>query len=365
MLKSIKLLLEFIWCLWGVWFFYCFTQYPSQFDFYRGQIHYGMLFFIPFLCLFFSKVIGVFPAIAISYFIYQGVDIGFSRPSPYSFFGTMGAMQLDHAATHALLHVLIISLGVLLINIEYFKKILGAACIVNSLMILSEYNLDLPNGFLLNNGVDAIFVACTIPFLYKNNWKNFVLMCIPIAAIVVSKSSTPFFMLLGVLGVLSVHSLKIKLSKIIGPGLIICGIAYLAYPNLLGHSNRLETWQLMLTYWRDSFSLVFGSGIGTYWVLAPFIHQAVNGVVPEGVLTHFHNEYLQVLFETGFVGLFFMLGLLFLAVKKLYAKKDYAVLASLIALSISALTWNPLRYMLLSIITVFVLRVAYDDPKRT
>ena len=181
-------------------------------------------------------------------------------------------------------------------------------------------------GFLGNASINSTFIACTIPLFAFNETKKdidnllstiggavafiFVAM-IPLLAVVLSGSS----MGVGVAIVAIVSyliSLKtsymtnttIKITSIIVVSCIGLTISYLTFgENLFDASGRFYIlpigWDWLMTY--GSWAL--GEGQGASQLIVPLI-QKLSGP-PRSYFYFFHNDWFQIFFELGIVGIFF------------------------------------------------------------
>lgn len=70
--------------------------------------------------------------------------------------------------------------------------------------------------------------------------------------------------------------------------------AYQHYPHFLSSNGRFNIWTMMIQDWKQS--PIFGFGFGSFSIL----FQSVHGVI----FAEAHNEWIQLLYETGVVGVF-------------------------------------------------------------
>lgn len=73
-------------------------------------------------------------------------------------------------------------------------------------------------------------------------------------------------------------------------------------------NGRYELWSMALKWWSEYFHWLFGSGAGTAYILVPRAQIEV-GHHTQSFFIWMHNDYLQVLFEYGVLGLSLLLAL--------------------------------------------------------
>lgn len=93
-------------------------------------------------------------------------------------------------------------------------------------------------------------------------------------------------------------------------------------------AGRLEIWNHGLYTFKNNnvFRMIFGTGVGTYKYVTEY-----DGRVA-------HNMFIQMLVETGVVGEFMLIIIIFNTLKNTIQKKDYIVFASLCGLLIGAMS---------------------------
>lgn len=193
---------------------------------------------------------------------------------------------------------------------EWLRFILPILVMINSFLVIANpahWGLGLVSTF------DASLIAMMYPMaLYWSgrvfsyslspryfNWLMAPFVLIPPIAIFVTGSSVGIGALC--LGLFIVFARK-HISYLMIP-IVLCIIAVITVPHLFSDSGRFEAWNWSMHWWCENANHWFGTGLGTYRILGPFIqilgkHQVGNWFV------EMHNDWLQCLFEFGFVGLF-------------------------------------------------------------
>lgn len=161
-------------------------------------------------------------------------------------------------------------------------------------------------------------------------------------AIIVSKSSTPLGAF--ILGIVALNCTNLRrVAGAISASALLLGIGYYLDPELFNPQGRLEAWQIFMTVWAEKFSILFGSGPGTFSSLAIETQLLQNYMVGHYYL-FMHNEWLQILYETGLVGLCFSVVIFTKALYNSYRRQDHYTVAALVSLGSASLLVFPLRY---------------------
>lgn len=118
--------------------------------------------------------------------------------------------------------------------------------------------------------------------------------------------------------------------------------------------GRMTVWNGVFDWWKTSGFTHFGTGTGTWYSLVPWIQQQRN-LRTDGFYIYAHNEYLEILFTLGIVGLALYLAFWFTAVVRSKANGDYRSTGLLFALAASSLSMFPLRHDTLLFLVMFLL----------
>lgn len=246
-----------------------------------------------------------------------------------------------------------------IIDIKNLERVFLIFGLIDSLIILGKWVMGYGPYFLLNNpAIDAAYISALIPFSIKFGapW-IFILACL------VTKSSTSI-MGLGV-GIGSYWLAKNKFSVkslIISLGIaFLCALLGLFMQGnvLLDSSGRYTIWEWAMKYWSIHSNYWIGMGSGTFQMFGPSIqidHYLSLGVKEDMLIAGFiwlHNDWLQVLFETGIIGLLFVGAIFICAVFNLRRKP--AEFASLLAFGAIAILQMPLRWPILCLLGMFLI----------
>ncbi len=165
---------------------------------------------------------------------------------------------------------------------------------------------------------------------------------------------------------------RIKLwLKIVGASGILCGIMgtgiYLLGNHEFWNSNgRTYIWKKTFDYWWKQGNHYFGLGPGSFALYGPGI--SLQNRQPNTIQTVFiwmHNEYLQVLFELGIIGLVLFLLLHIQMLYMSYKTKLSWLFISVITFSFIELTQMNYRHAPTSLIGVLILVLVLEKNERS
>ncbi len=247
--------------------------------------------------------------------------------------------------------------------------------IINTIIALSKMACGYQPYFLFNNpAIDCAFTACCLPGILKwteKDLENFFMVPIPpILFLILSKTST------GILGLgLSVGAYywaKYDFNKkVLYAALTLCAFVagigwWIQGEDLLKGSGRYFIWQLSFDYWINKANIWIGTGTGSFFMYGPSL-QFTNAVILKkepGFERFFwmHNDWLQVLFEIGIIGLLIVTIIFIIAVWR--ARNNPSVFAGILTLGGVALTQMPLRWPLFGMLgAVFITKIFRVDFK--
>jgi len=173
---------------------------------------------------------------------------------------------------------------------------------------------------------DATLIACFALFWCPRKWYEALGLFVSAAAIFHVKSRTGV-MVLGILYGLTglqwgYKSLANK--KLFWGFVFVIGVVSLAALRLIWgdrsilHDSRMEMWTSWMGWWNSTgeVSKLFGTGIGSFEWLGPALDP---GPSQRGLGYGYylmHNDWLQILFENGYLGLVFaLIGYVYVAIK--------------------------------------------------
>lgn len=179
-------------------------------------------------------------------------------------------------------------------------------------------------GIVGNPSISMGLMVCVLPICIQSWRVQWPFLLLAAAAVFNSKSSVA----LGLLAAYSIMWVVLNRPRTLGYVAAICsaGMIFLIGKlaigrDLLNDSDRFMIWKYMFDRWRAPWNIATGTGLGTYHVIGINLQ---NFLDPEtGKLIHqvggqmhwvtLHNDFLQMLFECGVVGLLLFIATYFTA----------------------------------------------------
>lgn len=294
--------------------------------------------------------------------------------SPMAASGMATVTSMDALALGNLVFLLLIALGVFWAPARWIQvsfRILKGLALWNSFFILIHALLGKsPTGLLGNPAMDGCLIACLVPFLIgvpevpceehsprgnlgtRIQWE---LLVLPAVAICVTKSITAILALL-LAGILIFGFHWQILSVLVLGGVLSWNL----WPALWSSNGRLDLWYKVLWFWNWKISLLWGAGPSSFFLYGPHI-QMMNGTPPSQLFIWTHNDWLQVLFEYGLLGLVLLLIVYFQMLYRAWQKKQDWLFSSILIYGFVALTQMPTRYFPTAFLGVFLIRLSLES----
>lgn len=259
-------------------------------------------------------------------------------------------LAIEKNALYAYLVILICVIGFIGFRKQHakgaytFLALVPVLCIGNTLL---HYPVAATDGLYAGNpSMNGCLIAATLPFLFGLPYG---ILALPFAVftLYLTKTSIP----LGVLGVsLGASILAVsrpsfrtvmKIGGVLG-GLLLAGILSLGSADLWDNNGRFDVWREILHWNQKNGNFLFGNGLGSAQILIPII-QASDHPTAKGIefFLWLHNDWLQIFFEAGFIGLCLVVWVWVQLFRKSY--RNPALFASFCAFSAMALFNYPLR----------------------
>ncbi len=304
--------------------------------------------------------------IALSYFYFSILAICKISAAPYFWpqFTLPDVVGLESLVAEAHIYLTGIVLLFCLVKAKNLKNLLLMFGLIDALVIIGKWGFGYGPYFLLNNpGIEGVLISSLIPFGIELGapWL-FIFVCI------ITKTST------GILGAgVAIGSYYLACKKFTKKSLSIsllvafcfAGLGYLMQGKvLLDNSGRFNIWKISMEYWAHTANYWTGLGAGTFQMLGPFIqviYYAEQGVKENAVIAGFtwlHNDWLQVLFETGIIGLG-LVGAIFIRAIFLLRRKP-AYFASLVTFGTVAIIQMNIHWFLTACLGAFLVASASE-----
>lgn len=201
-------------------------------------------------------------------------------------------------------------------------------------------------GFLPNISMGPSMLAVLYPLVIHMSdgsrayelMRKFALVLFPIV-IVCEGSSIAWAALVAGISVYAFQVIKIvfrfRVAVLVLIAVALVGVVLGPYvdSNFTRKISRYVFWPHILKEWYENASLLFGAGTGSFRHLGPNMQQKINFEMGQWWYWA-HNDWLQVLFETGIFGLISALAIWVQGVKRSYQALDLGLCASLVALGV-------------------------------
>lgn len=241
----------------------------------------------------------------------------------------------------ACVQMLVLPIGVMSIPRRYFiwwDRVFLAIAVVDLILVAT-----LGYGFFKVSSLDMAFVVAVLP------------ACPYLGAGVIGAALTGPRMGTAVMifiGQALSYCLAMRRWIYVVPALL--GIAALPFA---GHfmssahpdAGRIEAWTRFMEWWGANVNHYFGSGIGTFLWIGPAIDH-----LKEPLFMQMHNDWLQILFEMGYVG-WFLVWMAFTYLLMSCFKRPN-LFAMLIGMAVFGVTYHPLRYFLSALLLLCIVR---------
>lgn len=214
-------------------------------------------------------------------------------------------------------------------------------------------------GVIENTSTNTNFIAVLFPYL--SLWQ----MVIALGFFVFAPGRTAWAILL-IHAVLflyrSLSPLRVRLRLFyIGPIVVPLLLAtyWKMFKRGFAYADRLDIWHLGISQWwkHDLFT---GQGIGSWFVWIPRLQakyqiQTGGSFATATFFTTAHNDYVQVLFETGLIGLILLLWVIVESLYRASSRSDQEFY-TLLGMAIFAFFFFPLEMPALTVLWIFLIQ---------
>lgn len=313
--------------------------------------------------LVFATSVYMFISQLINVYYPEFLNVGMNQQSYYA---------LKKIASDSLCGLVVISVAVFMPSKKFITKALDGICalaLANSLCIIIKSILGYQTSGILQNGsMDSTFLVIMYPIiihrsvLINNKIIRTLIKAIPVIAILTTKSSVGLGGL--VLGIIALNMFNKRIIIACAISAVLFGIGFLLFKDqLFDDTMRFIAWKWSMSYWVKHYGIMFGSGLGTYWGIGPFIQISTKQVVGYGYYVFLHNDWLQHLFETGLLGIVTAGAVYIKCLINNINEKNRWLFSSIVVYGGVAVFNMPARYMLTAVIGVMLLRLSLDHQE--
>lgn len=186
-------------------------------------------------------------------------------------------------------------------------------------------------GLIGNPSIGMSLMVCCLPVFVRSlrQWPMLI-----IAGVAVYLSSSSIALGLFAVFVASLLASEARFSTLVPAGVALLAILFggrLAFGSeLLNDSDRFRIWGYMMKAWSAPWNIPFGTGLGTYHVFSVNLQNVVgrSPISPGNWWNTLHNDWLQMLFECGALGLVLMVGSYLTALYRLFKEGDREMLTA-------------------------------------
>lgn len=276
--------------------------------------------------------------------------------------------------------------GLSMNNLKSLMKLISFIAIVNSVWIIGKKILGMPaTGIMLNTSMEGTFLSIMFayilhkgPFKVSQNKILLILGTVIIATICTTSS-------MGVFGIiLSLTAHRLWARHLLRTHMFIIVIIFISALAVIGDklfsdSLRFVAWTWSFEWWLPNANKFFGTGLGTFWGLGPWIQD--TGVAKnctalssdavcesakfayqyKNYYTFMHNDFLQMVFETGALGLGTFITFIITSWRRIW---DNTWLLPVFAVfSFNAFFNMPFHYPITAIIGIIIFRYCTEESK--
>lgn len=284
--------------------------------------------------------------------------------------GPLMLIQIPNSAAIAIMFLAMIPIVFLQVKGRHFEWLhylfIGLA-VLDSISVIFKLGIDQfhNSGFQLNPAQDGTFIATVLPlvvFISGGPIRRFKwpLATVMILAILKTKETTPIFGL-GVAMFCWLWFNGYRIYSIVLPSVLAAVTGFwIGYHQFFFPNGRQYIWKLSMDFWVKNINPIVGAGGGTFFIYGPSMELAYHGPgYNQPVYVWLHNDWLQILFEYGAIGLLLAVAFYFTILKRTY-KRPW-LCSALVVVGATALTQMPLRQFVSSFFIGFLIESSFRD----
>lgn len=264
-------------------------------------------------------------------------------------------------------------------ELDTLTRAFGWLCILDSVFVVAQWAMGAAKadrgGFFGETSMNPCVIAFTYPiwtrrkFTAENSIEGIgglLGLGLPILAIFVSRSNMGLGVLLVAYGAPHLANIRrIRLEHVlkflcVTVALGIVG-AWLMGAKFGQTSGRWPVWVATMQWWWTHASHWMGTGAGSYFVLGPNVQKQVLGQLSDWLLW-MHNDWLQVLFEQGVIGLALLLTTFACALRATARSHRYWLVSSLAAYGATMCGNYPNHLPVPGFFGAFLVVLAFAEP---
>lgn len=201
---------------------------------------------------------------------------------------------------------------------------------------------------------ETAMAALVLPFLYHERDRHHNVIAVILWAYIAYYHGTTG-LLCGIFGLVAYLLCIRQWWVAIIPGLTLPLVLWMHGPGPRT-SGRIEAWTTYMDWWEHFANPVWGLGTGAAEWVIPFISWKPDATALAQTMNLMHNDWLQIVFDTGLVGLLSSLIIYTWALYRLWPKPQY--FATAVAFGVAMLSYFPLHYAVGQVIACFLLTEA-------
>ena len=337
---------------------------PIRFD------NYYFALILSFLLIVFMtyKKGGILLTVALVYATLSALHIAIYPHHPYDQLNNYSQMALIIISLYAFKNIILFFIFCFVIDRKYvasFLVVFYLIALVSSAVVFYRFftQAAIPYGLVLNASSEGNFLGVMTPIALFIDYKklNYFKFMIPAAAIMTTSSMGIGCVVLTIF----VYAIYFKKYKLFA-GVFIVSLMSYSYvgENLFSTSGRLKYWKWFMLRWYENCDHWLGTGAGTFSAFGKWL-QKVYDFIPDNVFfPTMHSDFLQVVFEYGYIGgILFLLLLIQVIYLSLKSKKIWLICA-VFNFSIVSFLNMPWHYNMTALLGCLLLRLVYEQRDR-
>lgn len=263
--------------------------------------YYSWILITGLVSLFIYRIYGFISALTFAYVCYSGLRLFAVGTSPYANELEIWNASLSLSAAAALSGIGLSIIAVRAIGDSQWKNIWKIASVLSAFQlifgVLTNPATD-ANGFFANTSMGGCFLAAILPMFFDQDLEANVLLVLFLSFVILSTGKNqPIALFFLSITVFSIRKINFKAAFF---AVISC---FFVGWGLIGHkffdpSGRVKVWIASMRFWKEHTNHFLGFGLGTYFYIGPKISLPLMGQS----FLWLHSDWLQVVFENGYIG---------------------------------------------------------------